>query len=47
MDSFKQFLKDYAGAIIGALIAILILITRLYELIISVSESGGVRLYII
>ena len=34
MDSFKQFLKDYSGAIIGAIIAILILVTRLYELVI-------------
>ena len=36
MDGFKQFLKDYRGAIIGVIIAILIMLTRLYELIIAI-----------
>ena len=36
MDSFKDFLIKYRGAIIGAIVAILILCTRLYELIIGV-----------
>lgn len=34
MDEIKNFLKTYAGAIIGALIAVIILCTRLYELMI-------------
>jgi len=34
MDDIKKFFRIYGGAIIGALIAILILCTRLYELII-------------
>lgn len=34
MDDIKNFFRTYGGAIIGALIAILILCTRLYELII-------------
>ena len=34
MDDIKKFFRTYGGAIIGALIAILILCTRLYELII-------------
>ena len=34
MNDIKKFLRTYGGAIIGALIAILILCTRLYELII-------------
>lgn len=36
MDSFKNFLNQYKGAIIGVIIAILILCTRLYDLIIAV-----------
>lgn len=36
MDSFKNFLMKYRGAIIGVIIAILILCTRLYELIIAI-----------
>ena len=35
MDSFKEFVKQYSGAIIGAAIAILILCTNLYRLIIG------------
>ena len=34
MDEIKNFLKTYAGAIVGALVAIIILCTRLYELMI-------------
>lgn len=36
MESVKNFWNDYKGAIIGAVIAILILTTRLYMLIISI-----------
>ena len=36
MGSFKEFVKEYAGAIIGAIIAIIILCTNLYRLIIGV-----------
>ncbi len=36
MDSFKNFLVQYRGAIIGIIIAILILCTKLYNLIIAI-----------
>lgn len=36
MDSFKNFLVQYRGAIIGIIIAILILCTKLYDLIIAI-----------
>ena len=36
MEEFKNFIKEYSGAIIGGLVAILILFTRLYQLIIGV-----------
>lgn len=36
MDSFKDFLMKYRGAIIGLIVAILILCTRLYKLIIAI-----------
>ena len=36
MENFKGFIKEYAGAIIGALVAIVILCTNLYRLIIGV-----------
>ena len=36
MDEIKRFLRTYGGAIIGALIAILILCTQLYNVIIWV-----------
>ena len=36
MDEIKRFLRTYGGAIIGALIAILILCTHLYNVIIWV-----------
>ena len=36
MDNFKQFLTQYRGAIIGGIIAIIILCTRLYMLIVGI-----------
>lgn len=36
MDSFKDFVTKYRGAIIGVIIAILILCTKIYELILAV-----------
>ena len=36
MDGFKEFWNHYKGAIIGIVIAVLILITRLQDLIIAV-----------
>ena len=36
MNGFKEFVKEYAGAIIGAIIAIIILCTNLYRLIIGI-----------
>lgn len=36
MDSFKEFITKYRGAIIGIIIAILILCTRLYELMVAI-----------
>lgn len=36
MDSFKNFIVKYRGAIIGAIIACLVLLTRLHELILAV-----------
>lgn len=35
MESFKNFVIQYRGALIGILVAILILLTRLYMLIIG------------
>ena len=35
MDSLKEFWSKYKGAIIGVLVAILIILTKLYELIIA------------
>lgn len=35
MDNFKQFLLQYKGAIIGAIVAIVILFTKLYSVIIA------------
>ncbi len=40
MDGFKNFLQEYYGAIIGALIAIIILCTGLYRLIIGIILIG-------
>lgn len=36
MDNLKKFLSEYSGAIIGGIIAILILCTQLYRLIIGI-----------
>lgn len=36
MDNIKDFLTKYRGAIIGIIVAILILCTRLYQLIIAI-----------
>lgn len=36
MEGFKEFISEYKGAIIGAIIAIIILCTNLYKLIISI-----------
>lgn len=36
MDSFKKFVSEYRGAIIGGIIAFIILCTRLYELIVGI-----------
>lgn len=36
MEGFKEFISEYKGAIIGAIIAIIILCTRLYKLIIAI-----------
>ena len=36
MNDIKKFLRTYGEAIIGALIAILILCTRLYQLILAI-----------
>ncbi len=33
MEDLKKFLQSYAGAIIGAIIAIIILCTRFYEVV--------------
>ena len=36
MESFKDFVLKYRGAIIGAIIGVLILFTNLYRLIIGI-----------
>ena len=36
MNGFKDFITQYRGAIIGVIIAILILVTRLHDLILAV-----------
>lgn len=36
MEEFKNFVKEYSGAIIGGLIAILILCTGLYKLVVGI-----------
>ena len=36
MDGFKNFVSEYRGAIIGGIVALIILLTRLYELIIGI-----------
>ncbi len=36
MEEFKNFVKEYSGAIIGGLIAVLVLCTGLYRLIVGI-----------
>ncbi len=36
MDNFKEFVQEYRGAIIGGAIAILILLTGLYKLVVGI-----------
>ena len=36
MDNFKKFLLTYKGAIIGGVIALLVLFTQLYKLVIGI-----------
>ncbi len=36
MDGIKNFWNDYKGAIIGVIVAIILIITKFYELILSV-----------
>ncbi|MBR3249377.1 MAG: DUF2273 domain-containing protein [Clostridia bacterium] len=36
MEEFKNFIRNYRGALIGVAIAVLILLTRLYELIVAI-----------
>lgn len=36
MEELKKFLSKYKGAIIGVVVAIIVLATRLYELIVGV-----------
>ena len=40
MNNFKDFLYEYRAAIIGAIIAILILVTKLYQLVIGIILIG-------
>ena len=40
MEEIKNFLMKYRGAIIGGIIAILLLLTRLYDLIIGAVLIG-------
>ena len=36
MDDFKKFISQYRGAIIGVIVSIAILATRLYSLIVGI-----------
>ena len=36
MDDFKKFINQYKGAIIGVIIAIVLLATRLYDVIVGI-----------
>lgn len=36
MDDFKKFMSKYGGMIIGIIVAIVLLLTRFYELIIAI-----------
>lgn len=41
MDDFKNFLMKYRGAIIGALVGILIVCTGFYQLMIAILVIGA------
>ena len=36
MEDFKKIINQYKGAIIGVIIAIILLVTRLYDVIIAI-----------
>lgn len=36
MNNFKEFVTEYRGAIIGAVIAVLVLLTGLYKLVVGI-----------
>lgn len=36
MEDFKKFLSKYGGAFVGVIIAIIVLATRLYDLVIGI-----------
>ena len=40
MDDFKNFITNYRGAIIGVVIALLIIFTRLHRLILAIIIIG-------
>ena len=40
MDGFKNFMSEFGGAIIGAIVAILILCTGLYKMIVGIILIG-------
>ena len=41
MNDFKDFIKNYRGALIGVAIAILVLCTQLYKLILAIMIIGA------
>lgn len=41
MNDFKNFITNYRGAIIGVLVALLIIFTRLHKLIIAIIIIGA------
>ena len=41
MEDFKKIIYEYRGAIIGAIIAIILLCTQLYRLIIGIIVMAG------
>ena len=47
MDNIGEFLKKYRGAIIGIIIAVLIFVTKLYNLVfvIAVIVVGAILIY--
>ena len=40
MDGFKNFITEFRGAIIGAIVAILVLLTGLWQLILGIVLIG-------